>query len=78
MKVRVLLKDPDSMADSVEEAVKRLPKPDGISKEEWQSIREGRAAEAVSEISDRWMEYGEYLEVEFDLDAKTATVIAQK
>ena len=75
MKVRVSLKDPDTMHDAVDRAVGKLPKPDGISQPEWEDICEGRAAEARAAISDRWMEYGEYLVVDFDTDAHTATVI---
>lgn len=75
MKIRVSLKDPDVMQDAVDDAVKLLPKPEGISEGEWESLRDGRADAANSAISHRWMKYGEYLVVEFDLDAGTATVI---
>lgn len=75
MKVRVTLKDPDTMQDAVDDAFKRLPVPDGVSPEEFAAIREERANAAKSEISDAWMAWGEYLVVEFDLDAKTATVL---
>jgi hypothetical protein len=74
MKVRMTLKDPDTMHDAVDEAVKRLPVPDGVSPEEFESIREERADSARSAITDLWMPWGEYLVVEFDTDAKTATV----
>jgi hypothetical protein len=75
MKVRMTLKDPDTMSDAVDDAVKRLPKPDGVSDAEWESLKEGRAEEAKTIIAHGWMEYSEYLVVEFDTDAKTATVI---
>ena len=75
MKVRVTLKDPDTMHDAVEAEMKRQPKPDGISDAEWFSIRENRAEDVRACISRTWMEYGEYLTVEFDTDAGTATVI---
>jgi hypothetical protein len=78
MKIRVTLKDPDTMHDAVDEAAKRLPKPDGISAAEWRDIYEERAAQAQEVISSWWMQYGEYLEVEFDTDALTATVIPIK
>lgn len=76
MKIRVTLKDPDTMHDAVDEAFEKLAKPEGVDAEEWADIREARAAKAKEDISNRWMEYGEYLEVEFDLDAKTATVLS--
>lgn len=78
MKIRVTLKDPDTMHDAVDEAAKRLPKPEGVSPKEWKSLCEERAGEAKDIISQRWMEYGEYLEVDFDTDALTATVVPIK
>lgn len=78
MKIRVTLKDPDTMHDAVDEAAKKLPKPDGISAKEWKQICEERADEAKAIISRHWMEYGEYLAVDFDTDALTATVIPIK
>lgn len=78
MKVRVTLKDPDTMHDAVDDAVKRLPKPDGVDADEWASIREERADKVKSHISSQWMEYGEYLVVDFDTDAGTATVVPNK
>lgn len=76
MKVRVTLKDPDTMHDAVDRAVVKLDRPDGVSQPEWEDICEGRAGAAKSVISEKWMEYGEYLVVEFDTEAGTATVIA--
>jgi hypothetical protein len=75
MKVRVTLKDPDTMPDAVDDAVKQLEKPDGVDAEEWEDIRAGRAEAAKEIISDHWMEYSEYLVVEFDTEALTATVL---
>ena len=76
MKIRVTLKDPDTMSDAVEEAVRReVKKLEGLSKEERDDLVEGRTSEQRSKIVDGWMPYGEYLEVEFDTEAGTATVI---
>ena len=75
MKIRVTLKDPDTMPDAVEEAFRRQPKPDGLSDEEWEDVRDERAAAAKERIAKRWMEYSEYLDVEFDLEADTARVV---
>lgn len=75
MKIRVTLKDPDTMQDSVDVAMAREPKPEGISTDEWKGIREDRAGAIKDDIADRWMSYGEYLVVEFDTEAGTATVI---
>lgn len=76
MKIRVTLKDPDTMHDAVDDAVGKMPPPDGVESEEWDRIRESRAEKVKEAISAKWMEYSEYLTVEFDTDAGTATVIA--
>jgi hypothetical protein len=68
MKIRVTLKDPDMMHDAVDDAVKREPKPDGISKAEWADICEARAERIKASISNKWMDYGEYLVVDFEVD----------
>lgn len=78
MKIRVTLKDPDTMADAVEDAIKRLGKPADVDVDEWESIREARAEKIQKHISSNWMEYGEYLTVEFDTEAVTATIVPNK
>jgi hypothetical protein len=75
MKIRCKFKDPDSMHDAVVDAFSELPQPNGISQSEWRLIRAERITEAAGEISERWMEYGEYLDVEFDTEAHTATIL---
>lgn len=78
MKVRVTLKDPNTMQDAVDAAVVKLPRPEGVEQDEWEDICEDRAAKAKATISSAWMRYGEYLDVEFDTDAMTATVVTSK
>lgn len=78
MKIRVMLKDPDTMSESCEDAAKRLPQPEGVRESEWAEIRAARALEANQIIAEKWMEYGEYLMVEFDTETETATVIPIK
>ena len=68
MKIPVTLKDPDTMQDSVEEAMRRLQRPTGISREEWVEIQDARADSIKAAISDKFMRYGEYLDIEFDVD----------
>jgi hypothetical protein len=75
MKVRCYFKDPDTMPDAVSDAVHKSERPSGISVGEWQSIKASRTCEVQSDIVDKWMDYGEYIMVEFDTDAGTATVI---
>ena len=79
MKIRVTLKDPDTMADAVADAVAKDVKTlAGLSDSERQLIQGDRIAETQSVIADRWMLYGEYLTVEFDTEAGTATVLETK
>lgn len=75
MKIKVTLKDPDTMHDAVRDAVTRDVKALGLSARESQLLINDRFEQESSEISDRWMEYGEYLTVEFDTIAKTARVV---
>jgi hypothetical protein len=75
MKVRAYFKDPDTMPDAVDDSAKMLPRPDGISEREWELIREQRAEAAKDYIAGKWMEYSEYLMVEFDTDNGTAKVL---
>jgi hypothetical protein len=77
MRIRVTFKDPDTMQDTVDEAVKRGPKPDGISKAEWDTIWEDRAERIKSAIADRYMQYGEYLVVDFDVDEEGTAMTAR-
>ena len=78
MKIRVTLKDPDTMHDAVDEAMRKAEKPDGIYENEWRQIQEDRAGAIKDAISRKWMEYG-YLVVEFevgdDFEATSATVL---
>ena len=78
MRIRVTLKDPDTLYDAVVDAFKRLEQPEGVEAQEWADIRCERVKMAAHTISSQWMPYGEYLYVEFDLDAKTATVLPAK
>ncbi len=75
-KIVVTLKDPDTMHDAVDDTMKREPIPDGIYPDEWDSIREARADRIKSAITHAWMEYGEYLCVEFEIDDNGEAVAA--
>lgn len=75
MKFQVTMKDPDSLHDAIDEAVKQdLSTVVGLDDEDKESIAEIRA-DRVREIAERWFEYGEYLTVEIDTEAKTCTVL---
>ena len=73
MKFTVSMKDPDTLHDAINEAVADISI-EGVDEEEIELIREHRAEE-VRKLCRAWFEYGEYLRVEIDADAKTCTVI---
>lgn len=77
MKFKVTLKDPDTLHDAIREAVDRdLANICALSKAERSLLTESRCEE-VSSMCAEWFGYGEYLTVEIDTDAKTATVCAR-
>jgi hypothetical protein len=78
VKIKVTLKDPDTMQDAVRDAVTRDVKALGLSARESALLIEDRTENESTEITHRWMEYGEYLSVEFDTEAGTATVVERK
>ena len=75
MKIKVSLKDPDGFWDSVTDAVSAgvcaIP---AISEREKEMMIENRRDAAFDALS-AWVEYNECIEIEFDTDAKTATVL---
>ena len=77
MKIRVTLKDPDTMHDAVREAVTAEVEAnfESLSKSERNSLIDSRVEEHTDIIIKDWMRYGEYLTVEFDTEKLTATVI---
>jgi len=75
VKIKVTLKDPETMRDAVRYAVTKDVKALGLSGRESKLLIDDRTETESAEISDRWMEYSEYLSVEFDTTTKTARVI---
>ncbi len=74
MKFRVSMKDPDTLADAIDEAVREQLQTLGLSPEEQELLVEHRR-ESVDELCCRWFRYSEYLEVEIDTEAQTCTVV---
>ena len=78
MKFQVTLKDPDGFSEGLQEATERaLNGVDGIDKEERESLMEIRR-EKIAQHWTRWVEYGEYVTLEFDTEAGTAVVVERK
>ena len=74
MKFKVTMKDPDTLHDAIEEAlldeVNAMQNLDEDEREDVIQLRKDK----ISGICSQWFQYGEYLTVEIDTEAKTATV----
>ena len=75
MKIRVMMKDPDAMHEEVTRQVRdSLAEIQGISEDERETLLEQRVEEQKEKLK-KWFKYEEYLTVECDTEAGTATVI---
>jgi hypothetical protein len=74
MKIKITFKDPDCVHGSIKDALDSS-RPDGLSDDEWETIREER--EGKLDLSP-FIEYSEYCTVEIDTEAKTAVVVPFK
>jgi hypothetical protein len=75
MKIKITVKDPDGVYESINEAVKKsVASIEGLEDFEREEMEESRT-ESVGEKLSKWIEYGEYITVEFDTETGEATVI---
>ncbi len=74
MKIKVTMKDPDTMYGAVQKVVTAEVKAMGLPEDEAESLIELRTEKERSKMG-KWFEYGEYLSVEFDTETMTATVL---
>ena len=81
MKIKVTMKDPDTMLDAVREAVEQevnaLRISSGLAMDEAEDLIESRT-EKIQKVMGKWFRYSEYLDVEFDTEVMTATVLDAK
>ena len=78
MKIKMQLKAPDGVYESIREAAeKQVSEMTGLRDSEKESIIENRHEE-ISEQLKEWIEYGEYITIEFDTETGTATVLSIK
>lgn len=77
-KFRVTLKDPDGVFESVRDHAKKLsaeaktnPLVAELAPGDWEDSIQA----SINGKIERWVEYGEYVVIEFDTDAGTATVV---
>lgn len=77
MKFKVFLKDPDGFYESIEEAAtdyvnEHFPAADQNEQEILIDSRRDKIKDFIS----KWVQYGENVQIEFDTEAGTATVVA--
>jgi hypothetical protein len=77
MKFRITLKDPDGVFDGIDAAATESVAELALSQEERDILRAHRQ-KALDAFVDRWVECGEYIDIEFDTDAGTASVVPRE
>lgn len=76
-KFTVTLKDPDGFYEAANDAARdAVGAIEGIDPDERESLVDARA-EKLRIFMGRWVKYGEYVDLEFDTEANTATVVAR-
>jgi len=75
MKITVTLKDPNGFYECITEAIDDSL-PQGLTPREEKALKEARRDE-IEERMRKWVESGEYVDIVFDLEAMTATVVAR-
>lgn len=75
MKFRITMKDPDGVYECVNTAAhESIADVQGLSQAERDDLAVQRT-EDLNKLIGKWFEYGEYLVVEIDTEAKTCTVV---
>jgi len=78
MKFTVTLKDPDGFYESIKEAVDNsLNGTTLLDEDEFEELAEIRRVK-INEAISKWVKYSEYITIEFDTTANTATVVPVK
>lgn len=76
VKIRLTLKDPDGVEDSMRDAV-NASMPEGLSDAENEAVHDIRLGE-FQRACRRWVKFGEYVTIEIDTDTDTAVVVEQE
>lgn len=75
MKITITLKDPDGVIDSINDCLKdEVRSIEGLSDDEKEDLIETRREEVNEKLS-KFIEYGEYVTIEFDTELLTARVL---
>lgn len=76
MKFKVTMKNPDAVGDAISDAVRDdLNNIPHITDEEERDALQDSREEKLKKFCSQWFKYGEYLTVEIDTEAGTATVL---
>jgi len=74
MKLKIQLQDPDGVYDSLTEAAESgLPDDDSLSQDEREALTESRRQKLEQQCK-LWIKHGEFVVIEIDTEAGTATV----
>ncbi len=73
MKISVTLKDPDGFSEAVDDAVAASLEGSTLPQDEQDALLEKREEKLWQKL-ERWVDCKEYVELEFDTEAGTATV----
>lgn len=74
MKLRIVMKDPDGVSNSVSDAVHDSVNELGLPRNESDAVLEARM-ETVNRVLQRWFRWNEYVTIEVDTDTGTAVVV---
>lgn len=77
MIINITLKDPDGVYDAIQDAAEEQVKITNVSARERSSLVESRHTQIDKEL-EPWIEYSEYVRIQIDTEAKTATVLLNK
>ncbi len=74
MKFIVTMKDPDALDIAIDDAIQDDESLLELAKDE-QKAAIGVRKQRMRDVCKRWFEYGEYIRIEIDVEAGTATVL---
>lgn len=76
MKIRIYLKDPDTLYDAINDALEE--ETFGLTNQEEINLLKEKRAESYRELAGEWFEYGEYVMLEMDTEEKTMRVVSRQ
>jgi hypothetical protein len=77
VKFTITFKDPDGVWESIQQAARDILAAEGTPEHRHETLKESVRDEIMMNVTE-WITYGEYVTIEFDTEAKTATVVKVK